>query len=279
MFQDFALFPHMNVAENVAFGLHTPLNPPIERTDGGRIGRGKVVEMLELVGLPGFERRDVNTLSGGEQQRVALARSLAPHPHLLMLDEPLGSLDRDLRERLIGDLRLILHRMHQTAVYVTHDQAEAFAIADRLVVMKAAAVEQVGTPQEIFNHPASPFVAGFIGLTNLIDGTATTEEIVTPIGRFRNHSGLSGPVTVLIRPEKAHLSGEASCALEGIVSERSFRGQAYHMVLEVGSVRMAFDLPSNEPVPTEGEKVKVCLDEDTAVQAFPRGNQTDLPAS
>ena len=283
MFQDFALFPHMNVADNVGFGLRiTPLFPPIEKTDGGmKGGKRRVAEMLDLVGLPGFERRDVNTLSGGEQQRVALARALAPRPRLLMLDEPLGSLDRNLRERLTGDLRLILRGMRQTAVYVTHDQEEAFAIADRVVVMQAGCVEQVGSPQEIYSRPASPFVAGFIGLTNLVDGIATAAGIETSIGRFPNPGGFTGPVTVLIRPElrtptsgglTGGLVGKDNCILDGIVVERSFRGHSYRLTLEMEGVRLTFDLPSTEEVPAEGQTVQVCLEREAAVQVFSNGN-------
>ena len=289
MFQDYALFPHMNVAENVAFGLKTtPLQEKRERGQGemplSHLHRNetrknpkidiqrRAAEMLELVGLPGFERRDVNTLSGGEQQRVALARSLAPHPRLLMLDEPLGSLDRNLRERLTGDLRQILRGVQQTAVYVTHDQEEAFAVADRVVVMQAGRLEQAGTPQEIYSHPASPFVAAFIGLTNLVDGIAGTAGIETPIGRFPNPVGLTGPVTVLLRPEGARLEQPGSCALTGTVLERSYRGRSYRLTLEIGGVRLDFDLPSSEPVPAEGQSVQVCLEVESAVQVFPPGN-------
>jgi ABC-type Fe3+/spermidine/putrescine transport system ATPase subunit len=279
MFQDYALFPHMNVADNVAFGLRsTPHDPPaplLSPKDGARSGASnrnedseRVAEMLELVGLPGFERRDVNTLSGGEQQRVALARSLAPSPRLLMLDEPLGSLDRNLRERLVGDLRLILRGVHQTAVYVTHDQEEAFTIADHIVVMQAGRLEQVGTPQDIYSRPASPFVAGFIGLTNLVEGTAAATGIETPIGRFANTAGLAGPVTVLIRPEGARLAEAGSCTLTGSVLECSFRGRSYRLILEIEGVQLAFDLPSSEPVPAKGQCVQVCLEGETAVQVF-----------
>jgi ABC-type Fe3+/spermidine/putrescine transport system ATPase subunit len=196
-----------------------------------------------------------------------------------MLDEPLGSLDRNLRERLTGDLRLILRGVRQTAVYVTHDQEEAFTVADRLVVMQAGCVEQSGAPQDIYNHPASPFVAGFVGLTNLVDGTATASGIETAIGKFPNPKGLLGPVTVLIRPEGAHLAEAGSCNLTGTVLECSFRGRSYRLTLEMEGVRLTFDLPSSDPVPAEGQSVQVCLDGEAAVQVFRRGNDLGQPSS
>ena len=181
MFQDFVLFPHRNVFDNVAFGLQIAGLPAPEIQQ-------RVSEALELVGLPGFGGRDVNTLSGGEQQRVALARSLAPRPRLLMLDEPLGALDRALRERLVEDLRLILRRMHQTALYVTHDQEEAFVLADRVVLMNAGRVEQIGSPAELYNHPATEFAARFLGMDNLLPGRRVCDTggcwIETALGRW-----------------------------------------------------------------------------------------------
>jgi thiamine transport system ATP-binding protein len=157
MFQDYALFPHKDVAGNVGFGLRMQghAQPDVER---------RVTEVLALVDLEGFEHRSVTTLSGGEQQRVALARALAPEPRLLMLDEPLGALDRTLRERLTVDLEQLLHRLGMTSIYVTHDHAEARAIGDQLVVMRAGRVEQIGTPDDVVAHPANEFVAEFVGL-------------------------------------------------------------------------------------------------------------------
>lgn len=156
MFQDYALFPHKDVAGNVAFGLRMQNRPAAEV-------RRRVAEVLALVDLDGFEQRSVTTLSGGEQQRVALARALAPEPRLLMLDEPLGALDRTLRERLLVELAELLRRLSMTAIYVTHDHAEARALGDRLVVMRAGRFEQVGQPDEVVAHPVNEFVAEFVG--------------------------------------------------------------------------------------------------------------------
>lgn len=154
MFQEYALFPHRNVAENIAFGLRMR-HIPREQIDV------RVAEMLTLVGLTGYEQRRVYELSGGERQRVALARSLAPNPPVLMLDEPLGALDRALRERLLDELRDILKQVGVTSIYVTHDQTEAFAIADQLVLMHAGQIEQQGLPTTIYRHPKSTFAARF----------------------------------------------------------------------------------------------------------------------
>ncbi len=156
MFQDYALFPHKDVARNVAFGLRMQHRPDAEV-------RRRVAEVLALVDLEGFDQRSVTTLSGGEQQRVALARAVAPEPRLLMLDEPLGALDRTLRDRLTQELRELLRRLGMTAIYVTHDHAEARALGDRLVVMRAGRIEQVGPPEEVVAHPVNDFVAEFVG--------------------------------------------------------------------------------------------------------------------
>jgi ABC-type Fe3+/spermidine/putrescine transport system ATPase subunit len=225
MFQDFALFPHKTVFENVAFGLR------MKRIAENEV-RQQVREKLALVGLEGFEGRSVNELSGGEAQRVALARSLATHPRLLMLDEPLGSLDRALRERLMTELRDILTQVGVTALYVTHDQAEAFAIADRAVVIKAGRVEQIGPPETIYSCPATPFVAHFLGLTNLAEGRIIDHgRVASAWGEIRADTKIGKPgdqVSVLIRPEAATVISQDTPSvnqnsLRGELISRSFR--------------------------------------------------------
>ena len=168
VFQDHALFPHRNVAENVGFGLRM-------RGDDPQAIAKRVRELLELVGLAGFERRTVGTLSGGEQQRVALARALAPEPRLLLLDEPLGSLDRRLRDRLLEDLARLFDELEVTALYVTHDHTEAFTLGDRVAVMRHGRVVQVASPDELWAGPVDEDTARFLGIAN-VDGT----EIVRP---------------------------------------------------------------------------------------------------
>jgi ABC-type Fe3+/spermidine/putrescine transport system ATPase subunit len=258
MFQEYALFPHKDVFGNVAFGL---------RMQG--LSREavavRVAEVLELVGLAGFERRDVNQLSGGERQRVALARSLAPQPCLLMLDEPLGALDRALRERLMDELPDILRRAGATAITVTHDQEEAFAIADRVVLMRAGWVVQVGTPEAVYRRPSSAWVAQFLGLTNLLDarilapGRAETAIGVLQIGDWGDQIGVEG--RLLIRPEAARLDGTGPNRLVGVVTERSFRGERYRLgVRHAGGVELVFNFPANPAPPVVGETISLSLD-------------------
>jgi ABC-type Fe3+/spermidine/putrescine transport system ATPase subunit len=248
MFQDYALFPHRDVAANVAFGLRMQ-NLPRERI------AARVAEMLALVGLEGYDRRRVYELSGGERQRVALARSLAPSPRLLMLDEPLGALDRALRERLLDELRVILKRVGVTSIYVTHDQAEAFAIADWLVLMNAGRIEQQGRPTELYHHPATAFAARFLGLTNLIAGQVREVgengvSLDTALGRLcaagRTHAAHPGDrVTLVIRPESARLADMAGTSnqVRGTVVARSFRGGRTRLtVLHASGVELQFEL-------------------------------------
>jgi ABC-type Fe3+/spermidine/putrescine transport system ATPase subunit len=266
MFQDFALFPHMNVYANVAFGLK------MAHLDKARIDQ-RVQEMLHLVGLPDFSNRDVNTLSGGEQQRVALARALAPNPRLLMLDEPLGSLDRNLRERLVVELQQILKQMHQTAIYVTHDQEEAFTIADHIVVMNSGRIEQIGAPREIYADPASLFVARFLEMNNVIPGVLQNRDgiflALTPLGNFPVESTRQGEVNLLIRPDSARLDEHGFMHLSGIVSAASFRGSKQRVTLTVNQIPLSFDFNSQVVLPKPGKQMTISLDPATAIKVFP----------
>jgi thiamine transport system ATP-binding protein len=253
MFQDFALFPHLNVERNVGFGLQ------MQGLEVGRVGQ-RVRECLEEVGLAGFERRDVQTLSGGEQQRVALARALAPRPRLLMLDEPLGALDRTLREHLLGEIHRILRASRQTALIVTHDQEEAFGLADRIVILDAGRVVQQGGPQEVYHHPASAAVAGFLGLTNLVAGEAVPGGIRTALGLLPLDAPSSGHCSVLLRPDAARLDGQGPMVLEATLLEKTFRGPTCILGVQAHGLHLNFEVPSAANLPAEGSPLRLSLD-------------------
>ncbi|MFF4489043.1 ABC transporter ATP-binding protein [Streptomyces sp. NPDC001544] len=217
MFQDHQLFPQRDVGGNVEFGLRMHGIQKAQRDT-------RVRELLDLVGLPGAARRAVAGLSGGEQQRVALARALAPRPRLLMLDEPLGQLDRSLRERLVVELRELFGRLGTTVLAVTHDQGEAFALADRVVVMRDGRIAQSGTPLQVWQRPADEFVARFLGFDNVTDATVAGEAADTPWGKLPVPQGApQGARTVLVRPAGVRLvpAGEG---LRCTVTARTFKG-------------------------------------------------------
>ncbi|MGW0333318.1 ABC transporter ATP-binding protein [Streptomyces sp. NPDC003011] len=217
MFQDHQLFPQRDVGGNVVFGL---------RMHGVSRGQreARVRELLDLVGLPGAAGRAVGALSGGEQQRVALARALAPRPRLLMLDEPLGQLDRSLRERLVVELRELFGRLGTTVLAVTHDQGEAFALADRVVVMRDGRVAQSGTPLEVWQRPVDEFVARFLGFQNVVRGTVVGEAADTAWGKVPVPAGASqGERRVLVRPTGVRLVGPEA-GLRCVVAARTFKG-------------------------------------------------------
>ena len=218
MFQDYALFPHMTVGANVAFGVEG--HPRADR---------RVAEVLEWVGLAGYEQRSVGRLSGGEQQRVALARSLAPEPRVLMLDEPVGSLDRALRERIVPELRELFTRHRITAIYVTHDQEEAFMIADQMAILRDGTVMQTGTPEEVWASPANAWIAGFLGFSNLIDVDASRGVATTPWGAFDAPFLTDGLHRVIIRETAIEVGGP----LTGVVTERRFRGGHHQVTIEM----------------------------------------------
>ena len=259
MFQEYALFPHQDVFGNVAFGLRMAgwHRPELE---------ARVEEVLDLVGLSGFGHRDVSQLSGGERQRVALARSLAPQPRLLMLDEPLGALDRTLRERLMEELPAILKGVGVTTIAVTHDQEEAFAVADRVAVMREGRLVQRGAPEDVYRYPASPWVARFFGLTNLLAAQAVgPEEVDTALGRLRVEADEEweegAELTLLVRPEAAQMDEAEVNRVTGEVVERIFHGNYYQVELSFSDgVTLALEWPVGSRAPEMGASVTLTLD-------------------
>ncbi|MFE9682507.1 ABC transporter ATP-binding protein [Streptomyces sp. NPDC006285] len=253
MFQDHQLFPQRDVAGNVAFGLRMRGEP--KRQQAARVG-----ELLELVGLPDSHRRAVASLSGGEQQRVALARALAPRPRLLMLDEPLGQLDRSLRERLVMELRELFRELGTTVLAVTHDQGEAFALADRVVVMRDGRIAQSGTPLEVWQRPADAFVARFLGFENVTGATVSGEVADTLWGKMPVPSGTpQGEVTLLVRPAGVELVPAAE-GLRCVVAARTFRGT--HVALRLqpeGAPRLEAACALRD-APETGDEVGVAFD-------------------
>jgi thiamine transport system ATP-binding protein len=233
VFQDHALFPHRDVFGNVSFGLRMRGDPP-------EAIRARTIELLELVGLSGLEKRSVGTLSGGEQQRVALARALAPEPRLLLLDEPLGSLDRRLRDRLLDDLGHLFDRLRLTAVYVTHDQTEAFSLGDRVAVMRAGRVVQLAAPDELWAGPLDEDVARFLGIANVADGE-------------------------MIRPEAVTLSRAANRG-QGVVRSAVRTGPIVRLRVRLDDGRLLEAVVASIEHPNEGERVDVEIDPEGIVR-------------
>ncbi len=263
MFQEFALFPHKNVAENIAFGNRMRSLSEMEIN-------ARTMEMLELTGLQGLENRSISELSGGERQRVALARSLAPSPKLLMLDEPMGSLDKALRERLVNDLRTILKKVDVTVIFVTHDQNEAFILADRIAVFNQGYIEQIDTPEILFRNPKSVFVAGFLGFHNIIPikecGKLMKSRLVE-VGLTSLQPDQSQNKYLLIKPEAARIETDSTpCGKEEIslsckIEDCRFRGSVYQLQVEVDEGwKLAFHLPSEaEYVPGTGAELNLAI--------------------
>ena len=229
VFQKYALFPHLNVFENVAFGLRIAKLPQKEID-------ARVSEMLEIVSLKGFEKRKPDQLSGGQQQRVAIARALVNRPEVLLLDEPLGALDLRLRKDMQNELKRIQQQLGITFIYVTHDQEEALAMSDTVVVMDRGRIQQIGTPEGIYNEPKNAFVADFIGESNILDGIMRADYVVEFFGRkFRcldNGFAKDEPVDVVIRPEDVDIVPPDSGHLCGTVTSVTFKGVHYDTIVD-----------------------------------------------
>jgi spermidine/putrescine transport system ATP-binding protein len=237
VFQSYALFPHLSVFENVAFGLR-------RKAVRGETLRGRVEAMLKIVGLEGMGKRKPRQLSGGQQQRVALARALVNKPQVLLLDEPLGALDLKLRKQMQLELKAIQHDVGITFIHVTHDQEEAMTMADRIAVMNQGRIEQLGTPTELYETPATAYVASFLGVSNLISGTVSGDGAVRlrggPEVRVPQEAlaGRTGAVAVGIRPEKIELGNGQPNMLEGTVVEQAYVGVATQYIVDTECGRL-----------------------------------------
>ena len=263
VFQDFALFPHLNVADNISFGLQQH-----SKADKA----AKVKQLLQLVGLPELGQRYIHQLSGGQQQRVALARALAPQPKVLLLDEPFSSLDTELREGLAREIRQILQQLHITAVLVTHDQNEAFAMADMIGVMEFGRLQQWATPYELYHKPANRFVADFIGRGVLLPGTMLdAQRVQTSLGTFTQRYGgdtqAGDKVDVLIRPDD--IVHDDNSGITAQVVEKAFRGSHIMYQLKLHSGELVQCLALSHHNHAIGEQIGIRLDLDHLV-LYPR---------
>ena len=246
VFQSYALFPHLTIAENVGFGLR-------RRGIKGKSLSGQVSSVLEKVGLEGFEKRKPRQLSGGQQQRVALARALVNSPRVLLLDEPLGALDLKLRKQMQLELKAIQHEFGITFVHVTHDQEEAMTMADTIAVMQGGRIEQLGTPADLYERPTTAFVAGFLGVSNLLHGTVSGpisvrlskgEEVTVSREAL---AGRTGEVAVGIRPEKLRLGSAGTNSFAGRVRETAYVGVSTQYIVETTAGALTVYVQNAEP--------------------------------
>ena len=225
VFQSYALFPNMSVADNIGYGLKI-------RGVDGQARAARIAEMVALTNIGGLEDRRIDQLSGGQRQRVALARAVAIRPRVLLLDEPLTALDASLRDRLRGELNRLLRSLGITAIYVTHDQAEAMELGDRIVVMRKGAVAQIGTPREIYFTPTSRFVAEFVGAANIVEGVVADGHLVLPGGRLTLNDAHDEPAAIaMIRPETIRLVRAGDASLTGVIESVSFIGDRQRIVV------------------------------------------------
>ena len=272
VFQKYALFPHLNVFENVAFGLRIPKTEEVEVNGKTRTRKVKlsedeiterVMEILEAVNLKGFEKRSVTQLSGGQQQRVAIARALVNRPKVLLLDEPLGALDLKLRKDMQIELKRIQQAMGITFIYVTHDQEEALSMSDTVVVMDGGRIQQIGTPEDIYNEPKNAFVADFIGESNIIDGIMLQDHLVQMYGK--KFDCLDGgfepnePVDVVIRPEDIDIVPVEQGQLVGTVTSVTFKGMQDDIIVDFRGFKWLIQTTDYSP---EGARIGIKIDPD-----------------
>ena len=269
VFQKYALFPHMNVFENVAFGLRMQKRPDPKDPSGKRRVkipeteiRQRVLEMLEVVSLKGFENRKPDALSGGQQQRVAIARALVNRPKVL-LDEPLGALDLKLRKDMQLELKKIQQQVGITFIYVTHDQEEALTMSDTIVVMDKGCIQQIGTPEDIYNEPKNAFVADFIGESNIIDGVMVRDKLVKMYGRefpcLDGGFAENEPVDVVIRPEDIDIVPMEQGQLVGTVTSVTFKGMQYDIIVDFRGFKWLIQTTDHSPV---GARIGIKIDPD-----------------
>nr|WP_325180653.1 ABC transporter ATP-binding protein [uncultured Oscillibacter sp.] len=268
VFQKYALFPHLNVFENVAFGLRMQRRPdPSDPKRNTKLPeeeiRQRVLEMLEAVSLKGFENRRTDALSGGQQQRVAIARALVNRPKVLLLDEPLGALDLKLRKDMQIELKRIQQQVGITFIYVTHDQEEALTMSDTIVVMDKGTIQQIGTPEDIYNEPKNAFVADFIGESNIIDGVMVQDKLVQMYGRqfpcLDGGFSENEPVDVVIRPEDIDIVPVEQGQLTGTVTNVTFKGMQYDIIVDFRGFKWLIQTTDHSPV---GARIGIKIDPD-----------------
>ncbi len=270
VFQKYALFPHLNVFENIAFGLRMQKRPDPSGPAGKKLVRipeeeirERVMEMLEVINLKGFENRKPDALSGGQQQRVAIARALVNRPKVLLLDEPLGALDLKLRKDMQIELKRIQQQVGITFIYVTHDQEEALTMSDTIVVMDKGSIQQIGTPEDIYNEPKNAFVADFIGESNIIDGIMVRDKCVKMYGRefpcLDGGFGENEPVDVVIRPEDIDIVPVEQGQLVGTVTNVTFKGMQYDIIVDFRGFKWLIQTTDHSPV---GARIGIKIDPD-----------------
>ena len=270
VFQKYALFPHLNVFENIAFGLRMQKRPDPNDPSGRRMVkipeeeiRERVMEMLEVISLKGFEHRKPDALSGGQQQRVAIARALVNRPKVLLLDEPLAALDLKLRKDMQIELKRIQQQVGITFIYVTHDQEEALTMSDTIVVMDKGTIQQIGTPEDIYNEPRNAFVADFIGESNILDGIMREDYVVETFGRrftcLDKGFGKDEAVDVVVRPEDIDIVPVSEGMLTGTVTSITFKGMQYDVIVDFKGFKWLIQTTDS---PSVGERIGIKIDPD-----------------